>query len=153
MKWTEQSQTMLAKAEVDAYAAKVLAADASMDTAVIGFHAQQAAEKYLKAVLCRFEEPFPKTHDLQTLLDIMMQRTAVPAEVNEVCFLQPYAVELRYDDLPPPLWGHISAPTVCSNSSRSSGIGPRVYSETIWGLNIPSRSSKKICSKSRVQVT
>jgi HEPN domain-containing protein len=32
------------------------------------FHAQQAAEKYLKAYLISRNSPFPKTHDLQSLI-------------------------------------------------------------------------------------
>lgn len=31
------------------------------------FHAQQRAEKYLKALLIAKEQPFPKTHDLLML--------------------------------------------------------------------------------------
>src|SRR5881296_1032816 len=34
----------------------------------ICFHCQQAAEKYLKAVLQQFGLPIPRTHNLETLL-------------------------------------------------------------------------------------
>ncbi|HEY2726586.1 MAG TPA: HEPN domain-containing protein, partial [Parafilimonas sp.] len=34
------------------------------------FHAQQAAEKYLKAYLVSKQIHFPKTHDLQSLLNL-----------------------------------------------------------------------------------
>ena len=34
----------------------------------VAFHAQQAAEKALKAVLVLRSVPFPKTHDLQDLI-------------------------------------------------------------------------------------
>jgi len=35
------------------------------------FHAQQCAEKRLKARLCEDDVPFPKTHDLMALLDLV----------------------------------------------------------------------------------
>ena len=36
------------------------------------FHAQQCAEKYLKAALQEADIPFPKTHDLILLLDLLL---------------------------------------------------------------------------------
>ena len=36
------------------------------------FHAQQCAEKYLKAALQEFDIRFPKTHDLVLLLDLLL---------------------------------------------------------------------------------
>ena len=36
------------------------------------FHAQQCAEKYLKAGLQEAEIPFPRTHDLILLLDLLL---------------------------------------------------------------------------------
>ena len=36
------------------------------------FHAQQCAEKYLKARLAEAQIPFPKTHDLGPLLDLVL---------------------------------------------------------------------------------
>ncbi len=38
----------------------------------ICFHCQQAAEKYLKGYLIELAEPFPKTHDLVKLLDLVL---------------------------------------------------------------------------------
>ena len=42
---------MLAKARADASAARLLATHEDQDDGIIGFHAQQACEKALKAVL------------------------------------------------------------------------------------------------------
>ena len=36
------------------------------------FHCQQAAEKYLKALLEELNQPVPKTHDLELLLDQLL---------------------------------------------------------------------------------
>lgn len=68
----------------------------SLDTAC--FHAQQAAEKYLKAFLCFNGITFPKTHDIEELLDLCATIDKRFLDlVEETVFLTDYAVELRYD--------------------------------------------------------
>jgi len=60
------------------------------------FHAQQCAEKYLKALLVSRSLDFPKTHDLR----LLMQK--IPADINlevpleEVVSLNRYTIEARY---------------------------------------------------------
>jgi HEPN domain-containing protein len=69
------------------------------------FHAQQAAEKALKAVLLHAGVDFPFTHDLEELLDTCADAAiVVPQELQEAGSLTPYAVETRY----PGFWGEIS---------------------------------------------
>ena len=41
---------------------------------IVGFHCQQAAEKYLKAFLTHSRIEFPRTHDLKALLEFAGQR-------------------------------------------------------------------------------
>jgi HEPN domain-containing protein len=54
------------KAESDLLTAKrVLEGKGPYDTAC--FHAQQAAEKYIKALLAFHEKPVPRTHNLEEL--------------------------------------------------------------------------------------
>jgi HEPN domain-containing protein len=66
------------------------------------FHAQQAAEKSLKAVLISKSTPFPKTHNIRTLLDLLPQGVIPPREVKETASLTDYAVLSRYPgDLEP----------------------------------------------------
>ena len=60
------------------------------------FHAQQAAEKTLKAVLIFLETDFPRTHNIRTLLDLLPEDVDVPQEVEESAILTDYAVESRY---------------------------------------------------------
>jgi len=61
------------------------------------FHAQQAAEKALKAVLLHYNIEFPLIHDIEALLEIAMQSgIALPSDVAESGALTPYAVETRY---------------------------------------------------------
>lgn len=61
------------------------------------FHAQQCAEKYLKAVLVQHGRAFPKTHDLQTLHDICVQvGIYLGLDLDELDTLSSYAVRVRY---------------------------------------------------------
>jgi HEPN domain-containing protein len=60
------------------------------------FHAQQAAEKSLKAVLLRMGVSFPFTHNLQLLLDLLPSSVKLPDEVRDVVELNAYAVLTRY---------------------------------------------------------
>jgi HEPN domain-containing protein len=68
----------------------------------LGFHAQQAAEKYLKAHSVHHQIEFPKTHDLDMLLDLA-EKVAVPLAnlLRDVTMLTIYGVETQYPaDLP-----------------------------------------------------
>lgn len=61
------------------------------------FHAQQAAEKALKAVLLFKKIDFPLVHDIEELLELAKQNGLVLSrEVNDAGALTPYAVEARY---------------------------------------------------------
>ena len=60
------------------------------------FHAQQAAEKALKSVLVANDIPFPKTHNLRTLLDLLPEDITPPPEVQDAASLTDYAVLSRY---------------------------------------------------------
>jgi HEPN domain-containing protein len=61
------------------------------------FHAQQCAEKALKALLLQHEIPFPKTHAIEVLLDLLKaQGVRVPKGVDEAFELSEYAVQTRY---------------------------------------------------------
>ncbi len=70
------------------------------------FHAQQAAEKSLKAVLLLHSLKFPYTHDLSALVTLI-QNAEVPWEttLDSVVDLTRYAVAGRYPN-------EIEAPTV-----------------------------------------
>ena len=78
--------------------------NSELDLEVICFHLQQCAEKLLKAVLSRRKINFPKIHDLETLLDILvLHRIDFECDRNLLIELSDYAVEGRYavlhDDL------------------------------------------------------
>jgi len=64
---------------------------------LVCFLAQQAVEKYLKALLCENSVPFPKTHDLNELAALLPQRLGYPERfVQLAARLDRYAVEFRY---------------------------------------------------------
>jgi len=63
----------------------------------ICFHAQQCAEKYLKARLNEADLPFSKTHDLPALLDVVLAvEPAWEAFRQSLAYLSDYAVLFRY---------------------------------------------------------
>ncbi len=61
------------------------------------FHAQQCAEKYLKALLVAKASAFPKTHDLLVLRDLVEKTgVMVTVEAKQLQILSDYAVWTRY---------------------------------------------------------
>ena len=60
------------------------------------FHAQQAAEKAIKAILVAYDIPVPRTHNLRTLFDLVPAEVSVPADLQEAAGLSDYAVARRY---------------------------------------------------------
>ena len=63
----------------------------------ITFHCQQAAEKFLKAFLTWHQVAFPKTHDLEEILDLVEAADEdLARSLRDVIVLTPYGVELRY---------------------------------------------------------
>jgi len=63
----------------------------------ICFHAQQCAEKYLKAYLTYNEVDFEKTHDIGDLITLASQIDNSFSELLELGdTLTPYAVRIRY---------------------------------------------------------
>jgi len=60
------------------------------------FHAQQAAEKALKAILVAYGVAAPRTHNLRTLLDLLPTDVSVPSDILDAAGLSDYAVASRY---------------------------------------------------------
>ena len=68
------------------------------------FHAQQCAEKYLKAVLVSRRHTFPRTHDLIALHDLCLGNGIhVPIDPDKLERLTAYAVQVRYPGEEPTL--------------------------------------------------
>ena len=90
-------QDWLAHAESDLNLARIAQAQKDVLPEQACFHAQQTAEKALKAVLLFKKIEFPLVHDIEELLELARQNgLALPAEVSDAGMLTPYAVEARY---------------------------------------------------------
>ena len=87
----------LARAEEDFGLAEHLVSEGSPYLGAVGFHSQQAAEKFFKAVLVRHQVEFPKTHNLGELLDLVAKvDSGLAQSLQEASVLNPYGVEIRY---------------------------------------------------------
>ena len=74
---------------------------------IVVFHAQQAVEKYLKALLTRHQTEFPKTHVIRRLLLLLQPvEPALADALEEANWLSPFGVDIRYPaDFPETLPG------------------------------------------------
>ncbi|MBC7228099.1 MAG: HEPN domain-containing protein [Thermoflexales bacterium] len=64
---------------------------------VICFHAQQSAEKFLKAWLIEQGVDFPRTHDLEILAKLALPSFPdLQSLLDDLRFLTSFAVEIRY---------------------------------------------------------
>ena len=87
----------LSHAKSDLRLAHLAAGDEFVRREQVCFHAQQAAEKAIKAVLLLRQIEFPLTHDIEELLEIAESSGMIlPENIREAGLLTPYAVESRY---------------------------------------------------------
>lgn len=107
----ETAHGLLARARDDAAAVRAALPLAEITDGIVGFHAQQAVEKSIKAVLAARAEPFPFTHDLEGLIERCVGAgIEVPVDLAENAgLLTPYAVRHRYGGEPPALVDRESA--------------------------------------------
>jgi len=69
---------------------------------LVGFHAQQAAEKALKALLIRHQVKFGKTHNMTELLQLAEPiAPGIRQQLTDATALTPFAVDVRYPGEPP----------------------------------------------------
>ena len=95
-----QFQTWIAKAEEDRLCIKNNLSAAAVPWTVVCFHAQQAAEKYLKAFLVSRGVRVERTHDLAFLLaECQKHVPGLAALQNDCLALSAYAVDARYPDV------------------------------------------------------
>jgi HEPN domain-containing protein len=88
---------LLALAREDLAVARTLDANEGISNAQSGFHAQQAVEKALKAVLAKHGVEFPYTHNIGLLMRLCEdQGYELPAQLLESDRLTPYAAAIRY---------------------------------------------------------
>jgi len=88
---------LLAKARDDQRMLTVLAKASESPAWGLGFHAQQAVEKALKAALSSRSIRYPRTHDLTALVDLAREHSiATPPDAALLSALTPFGVEQRY---------------------------------------------------------
>ena len=93
-----QTEKLLRKSAADE--AVVTLAGVSAEIAV--FHAQQACEKLLKALLTELGQSYPYTHDLPTLAALIaLHDQPVPSLPVPLGRLTDFAVIYRYDEVQP----------------------------------------------------
>lgn len=97
---SETSRILLKKAEEDATAVREFAGNPEIGDSIIGFHAQQAVEKWLKAVTAASGVRHSTIHDIDRLIEVV-QATGirVPLDRDQLAVLTQYAVPFRYDEL------------------------------------------------------
>jgi HEPN domain-containing protein len=88
--WVEKAEHDLRNAEC------VLTLTNDCPTDTVCFHCQQCAEKYFKALLISRGIPFPKTHDLLLLFNLIKAVCETNLRIGEVHPLNRYSVEARY---------------------------------------------------------
>jgi HEPN domain-containing protein len=89
-RWVEKAEEDLRNAEY------TLTLRNGCPFATVCFHAQQCAEKYLKALLTLHSIPFPKTHDLAEILLLVPKHVHLALPAADLERLSEYAVEARY---------------------------------------------------------
>lgn len=91
------ARELLRLAEDDLVAARALLPAPAVADAIVGFHAQQAVEKSLKAALAASGADFPFTHNVDLLMQLCEDAgLAVPGSLQDAGLLTPYAAKLRY---------------------------------------------------------
>lgn len=112
------ARLLLARAAEDATAASELLLIGRVTDAIVAFHAQQAVEEVLKAVLASREIDFPLTHDLRALEELCTSNgIATPAELADVDRLTPYAARARYEAPDPATVGRKTAIALATQPS------------------------------------
>ena len=112
----------LTKAEKDFVAAGILLESNPFVLGVVGFLAQQAVEKYLKAYLAWKQVYFPKTHNIAALLVLVSEvNQTLGTQLMSARTLSQYAVESRYPgDIPELTQGEAAAAFKLAESVRDA---------------------------------
>jgi len=116
----------IGNAESDLRLARLSVGDEAVLREHVCFHAQQAAEKAIKAALLYKKIEFPLTHDIEELIELAEESgLKLPPLVRDAGTLTPYAVETRY----PGSWMDISV----SDVDEAMNIAERTVA---WALGV-----------------
>ncbi len=96
----EQAASFVRLAEGDLALHESILENDRVPDSIFGFHAQQAAEKLLKAVFAAYRIRVGKMHDVQKLMERAEEKGLnVPHEFSNLTGLTPFAVDGRYFEL------------------------------------------------------
>ena len=93
----DEARTLMAAGDRDLSALRGMEDTSVFADEIVGFHAQQAAEKFLKAWLVLWGESYPLTHNLARLLTLLQEKTPAAAQFRDLNEYTAYAVQFRYD--------------------------------------------------------
>jgi HEPN domain-containing protein len=113
------------RADLDLAVANRLLGEEETFRDIVGFHCQQAVEKYLKAALVHHQIEFPRTHDIERLLRILDAVEPQLADAaSDAKWLTPFAVEFRYPgDTPEMLPGDANRAIELADRVRNAIVG------------------------------
>ena len=107
------ARVLLAKSIEDETLVRKVSPDTDIADAIVGFHAQQAVEKLIKAVLAARGVAFMKGHALSYLVGLVEESEIDSPEcLSEADVLSPWAVEFRYEGEEPPALDRSAALTL-----------------------------------------
>jgi len=98
------AQLLLRKARSHRIVLDHVGLDPTIADRIVGFHAQQAIEKLIKAVLSDNQIVYPRVNDLDRLLHLLeAEQITQPPGAQQLGSLTPWATHLRYEDPPEPI--------------------------------------------------
>lgn len=98
---SDQARLLQRKASQDLAVLDKLLDDPAIDDETLGYHAQQAAEKLIKALLALHGHDYPRSHNIGLLLDLLASHDIpLPERFEALQTLTPFGTLFRYDDLP-----------------------------------------------------
>jgi HEPN domain-containing protein len=98
----DRHRVLLHKARQDELVLERLLGDRDVDDDTLGFHAQQAAEKLLKAALASRKADYPRTHNLGVLIELLSGiGVELPGDLADIDRLTPFGTVFRYDEVLP----------------------------------------------------
>lgn len=116
------ARVLLDRADDDLTLVRRVAGDADIADAIVGFHAQQAVEKSIKAVLASREIEYAKTHQLGYLLGLLEANDIeAPKAVLDADELSPWAVDFRYETDDEPALDRAATLTLVDEVRRWAG--------------------------------
>lgn len=100
MRQHEQAVLFVKKALDDLQLLDEVLSSKKVSDDIFGFHAQQATEKFLKALLSEHALSFPRTHNLRLLMDLLSDAGyTLPANLADLDQLTPFGTLFRYEDI------------------------------------------------------